>query len=96
MDVEKTIQFILDHQARLEVARTETEATMNRAWNAIGALAEKQEKLDESLAVLVEAQIRNQELFAKSDARFAQLDERIQDLVRAIGDYIRTRDGKTN
>ncbi len=57
-----------------------------RAWNAIEALADKQAKLDDSLATLTEAQIKTEE-------RFQRTDERIDTLVSAIGELIRHNGG---
>jgi hypothetical protein len=39
------------------------EENERRAWKAIGALAKKQEKLDDALVVLLEAQVKTEERF---------------------------------
>ena len=53
-----------------------------RLENLMGRLAEKQEKLDDVLVLLTEAQIKTEERFQKTDAR-------IEKLVSAIGDLLR-------
>ena len=60
------------------------EDSMKRAFNAIEALADKQVRLDEVIALLTEAQI-------KSEERSIRTDTRIESLVSAIGELIRDR-----
>jgi galactokinase len=60
-----------------------------RAWAAIERLADKQEKLDDVLVLLTEAQMKTEE-------RFQQTDERIDKLVSAVGEFIRPRNGGTH
>jgi hypothetical protein len=84
------------------------EKSESRAWKAIEALAKKQEKLDDALVVLIEAQSKTDERFQQvgpdmkegfreTDARIAalsaNLDERIGKLVSAIGDLVRRDSG---
>ncbi len=50
-----------------------------RAWAAIEALADKQERLDDVLVVLAEAQV-------ETEKRFRETDARIDKLVSAVGE----------
>ena len=106
----------------LEERVTALEESERRAWRAIEALAGKEAKVDDSLTLLIEAQIRTEERFSQTDAQMAetgrllreqmaetrqllretdarglersrQLDERIEKLVIAIGEFLR-RNGK--
>jgi predicted nucleic acid-binding Zn-ribbon protein len=62
------------------------EDSMNRAFNAIEALAEKQARLDDVITLLTEAQIET----TKSLRTLGQeTDARIQSLTSAIGELIR-------
>lgn len=68
------------------------EESMRRAFAAIEALADKQAKLDDSLATLLDAQIRLQEEQIKTEQRFQQTDARIEKLVIAMGEFLRRSD----
>ena len=57
------------------------EHAMGRAFNAIEALADKQARLDDVIALLTEAQI-------KSEERSIRTDTGIEGLVGAIGELI--------
>ncbi|MGC9950407.1 MAG: hypothetical protein ABSF64_28920 [Bryobacteraceae bacterium] len=81
---------------------TSLEESMLRVFTALDALTEKEKKLDDVLVLLTEAQIATQQQFQETDRRIEalaqklteshmQLDERIQNLVSAIGEFIRTR-----
>jgi predicted nucleic acid-binding Zn-ribbon protein len=76
-----------------------------RLEKLMGRLAEKQEKLDDVLVLLTEAQIRTEERFREtaqhlreidrnSRERDRYLDERVDKLVSAIGEMLRT--GRAN
>lgn len=77
----------------LNVRVARLEESMERAFTAIEALAEKEAKLDDALAALVEAQIQSQQAQIKTEQRFQQTDERIEKLVIAIGESLRRNDG---
>jgi predicted nucleic acid-binding Zn-ribbon protein len=62
------------------------EDSMNRAFNAIEALAEKQARLDDVITLLTEAQI---ETTKSLRALGKETDARIQSLTSAIGELIR-------
>jgi predicted nucleic acid-binding Zn-ribbon protein len=73
---------------------------VTRLENLMGRLAEKQEKLDDVLVLLTEAQIKTEERFQETDRRFRETDERfrqtgerIDALVSAIGELIRRQNG---
>jgi hypothetical protein len=77
-------------------------ARVERVERLIEVLAEKQAKLDDVLVLLTEAQIKTEERFRATDERFRRTDERlvqtnerIDKLVSAIGEMLRTRNGKT-
>jgi chromosome segregation ATPase len=65
------------------------EEAMRRAFTAIEALAEKEAKLDDALATLIESQIQMQQEQIKTEQRFRQTDERIEKLVIAMGEFLR-------
>jgi predicted nucleic acid-binding Zn-ribbon protein len=71
-----------------------------RLENLMGRLAERQEKLDDVLVLLTEAQIKTEERFRETDEhlrgidqrsreRDRTLDERVDKLVSAIGEMLR-------
>jgi predicted nucleic acid-binding Zn-ribbon protein len=73
---------------------------MSRAFNAIEALADKEEKLDGAITLLLEAQAKTEQRFKEtaehlreidkgSRERDRVLDERVDKLVSAIGEFIR-------
>jgi hypothetical protein len=68
---------------------------MKRAFNAIEALADKEEKLDDAITLLLEAQAKTHEHLREIDKgshdRDRALDERVDKLVSAIGELIRDR-----
>ncbi|MGH9719717.1 MAG: hypothetical protein ACRD8O_05855 [Bryobacteraceae bacterium] len=86
MDVEKTIEFLLQQQGRNEMEH----ARMMERTEAIMRIAEANTqniaRLDDVMATLAEAQIRTQE-------RFMQTDDRIDKLVSAIGEFLRRNNG---
>ncbi|HLK62911.1 MAG TPA: hypothetical protein VKU19_05705 [Bryobacteraceae bacterium] len=67
-----------------------------RLERLVEVLADNQNRLDEALVVLTEAQIETQKQFRETerrfretDERFRQSDERINALVSAIGEWFR-------
>ncbi|MBZ5725364.1 MAG: hypothetical protein LAP87_10230 [Acidobacteriia bacterium] len=50
-----------------------------RAWAAIEALADKQERLDDVLVLLAEAQAKTEVRFRETDVRFRDIEERFRD-----------------
>jgi hypothetical protein len=84
------------------------EESERRAWAAIEALSDKQEKLDDVLVViaeahaklveshakLAEAQLETEKRFQQTDARSRLIDERIDKLVSAIGELIRRQNDR--
>jgi uncharacterized protein YukE len=54
---------------------TTLEESMKRAFTAIEALAEKEARLDDALATLLESQIQMQEAQLKTEQRFQETDE---------------------
>jgi hypothetical protein len=65
---------------------------MRRAFTPIESLTEKENKLDDVLVLLTEAQIATQQSFQetdRTDERFVQIGERIENLVSAIGALLR-------
>jgi hypothetical protein len=67
-----------------------------RVERLIEILAEKQTRLDDVLVVLTEAQIKNEGRFDQIADRFRDTDDRIDKLVSAIGEMLRTRNGGTH
>ena len=57
---------------------------VTRLERAIAEIAEKHSKLDDLVPVLMDTQI-------KTEKRFQQTDERIDKLVSAIGEFIRSK-----
>ncbi len=66
------------------------EENERRAWAAIESLADKQEKLDDLVVQVLEAQAAADQ---RAERRGRAVDERIDKLVSAIGELIRTRGG---
>jgi predicted nucleic acid-binding Zn-ribbon protein len=75
------------------------EDAMGRAFNAIEALADKEEKLDDAITLLLDAQIKTEQRFKEtadhlreidkaSRERDRALDERVDRLVSAIGELV--------
>jgi peptidoglycan hydrolase CwlO-like protein len=68
----------------------------------MGRLAEKQEKLDDVLVLLTEAQIKTEERFQETDLRFQETEQRFQQtderfeetgkLIRETGQHLRELD----
>jgi hypothetical protein len=58
--------------ARLEEAQAS-------AWRAIDALTDKETRLDEALATLIDAQIKTEHRFRETDERFREVAERFRD-----------------
>ena len=56
---------------------------MRRAFTPIESLTEKENKLDDVLVLLTEAQIATQQSFQETDRRFAETDARIDRLVES-------------
>ena len=88
MDVEKTIEFLIQNQAAHD-------ERLARLENLVGVLAEKTNRLDDVMLTLAESHIK---LIERMDAGFQQfreqdkhLGERIESLVRAMGEFIRNR-----
>jgi hypothetical protein len=71
------------------------EESMLRAFNAIEALADKQEKLHDVVTLLVDAQTKTMEYLREVDKasrdRDRALDDRADKLVSAIGEFLRDR-----
>ena len=99
MDVEKTIEFLLQNQAAHEAAH---DARMARIESAVEALADKTNRLDEVMATLAESHIKLVErmdtmaqrmdtMAQQSIERDNRLGERIDSFVSAMGEFIRSR-----
>lgn len=56
---------------------------MTRLEDVMGRLAEKQEKLDDVLVLLVEAQIKTEARFQDTDQRFQETDAKLDKLIEA-------------
>ena len=56
---------------------------VTRLENLMGRLAEKQEKLDDVLVLLTEAQIKTEERFQETERRFQRTDARMEELAKA-------------
>lgn len=81
MDVEKTIEFLIQNQAAHDDRLTRLE-------NAVGVLADKTNHLDDVMVTLAESMGMIAQQSAERDRR---LGERIESLVSAIGEFIRSR-----
>jgi len=88
MDVEKTIEFLLQNQAVHDERLTRIE-------NAVVVLIDKTNRLDDVMATLAEAHIKSIEqmdvMAKQSMERDDRLGARIDSLVTAIGEFIRNR-----
>lgn len=81
MDVEKTIEFLIQNQAAHDDRLTRLE-------NAVGVLADKTNHLDDVMVTLAESMGMIAQQSAERDRR---LGERIESLVSVIGEFIRSR-----
>jgi len=63
---------------KLNTRVEQLEDSESRVWKSIAALTEKQEKLDDALVVLLEAQAKTEELFQEVGRRFRETDERFR------------------
>lgn len=99
MDVQRTMDFILEQQAQAAVRQAEFEqkfsAALGSLTSTVEKLADHVTRLDEVMETLAEAQIQNQERFRQTDDRFRETDERfrqtdarIATLVSAMGEYL--------
>lgn len=81
-------------------------ARVERLEHLMGVLADKQAQLDAVLVLLTEEQIKTEQRFRETDEHLRRveqqsrerdriLDERVDKLVSAIGEFIRRRDGDT-
>jgi phage shock protein A len=83
-EMEKTMQFILEQQARftanfqrIEEAREKDSARIKRLEESFQLLVQLAQNHDERLATLTETQIRTSEQIAATDERIAATHERI-------------------
>jgi len=70
-------------------------ARVARLEYLMGRLAEKQEKLDDVLVLLTEAQIKTEERFQETEERFQETEKSIQEtsrLIRETGQHLREVD----
>ena len=67
---------------KLSTRVDQLEENERRAWKAIGALAKKQEKLDDALVVLLEAQ-------AKTEERFQEIGQEMNEGFREMREGFR-------
>ncbi len=78
MNVEKTIEFLLDSQAKHEVKLARLEAVVEK-------LADNVVRLDEVMVILAESGIAAQKRIDQLGVRMDQLGERFDLLVSAVG-----------
>ena len=103
MDVEKTMQFVLDQQAQLVVsvqklgeAHAVLAADMQRLQ---GAQARQQEMIGQVVSIVRDLAIAHRDLAESTDRRFRELADKVQDvtdnlnaLIKIVDELIR-RDG---
>jgi hypothetical protein len=106
MDVEKTIEFLLQQQAAAEARWAESDARTDR-WKAdmetkMTALATNIVKLNNSQVAIQETQFKQLEMInalIDADARYAaahearskEIDERLNALIAIVDDLVRRR-----
>jgi hypothetical protein len=88
MDVEKTIEFLIQNQAAHDERLTRLE-------NVVGTLADNVNRLDDVMVTLAESHIklieRMDALAQQSVERDKRLGDCVDNLVSAIGEYVRNR-----
>jgi len=93
MDVEKTIEFLLETGARHDREMGELKRQMSRLIGVVEGLAGHVSKIDGALAALAEAQIRTDARLDRVAEEFRDrdriLDDRINKMVSAIGEISR-------
>src|SRR5437016_620286 len=94
MDVEKTIQFLVDNAAQHDARLATLENSLITVASVVKTLAEAQAEFRRDTQAAME-QMRKEirELDAESRARDAALDERISKLVSAIAALVNGRSG---
>ncbi len=104
MDVERTMQFILDAQARLEASAQRHDEMLNKNAEQIAALTASVQKHDEQLATitdlvgrLAQAEIRLVEQVRENEARWAEqhrdLDKKMAQFLDRMDRYIKGSEG---
>lgn len=88
MDVEKTIEFILENQAASVSRIAKIEETLALAASIVASNTKKIEDLAELLAAQSQASAELERRLVESERR---VDERIDKLVSAIGEFMRQR-----
>ena len=95
MDVEKTIEFLLENQAALQATQAAANERLTRIEKVVVVLIDRTNHLDEVMAKLAESQIKlsdRLDLFAQQSAEGdKRLGERIEALVSARGEVLRNR-----
>jgi hypothetical protein len=78
MDVEKTIEFLLNNQAKHDERLTRLETVVGSLAGSVDKLADNLERLDEAMVTLAESGVQ-------TNRRIDQLGMRVDQLVSAVG-----------
>jgi len=78
MDVEKTIEFLLNNQAKHDERLTRLETVVGSLAGSVDKLADNIERLDEAMVTLAESGVQ-------TNRRIDQLGMRVDQLVSAMG-----------
>jgi ribosomal protein L1 len=82
VDVEKTIEFLLNNQAKHDERLTRLEMVVGSLAGSVEKLADNVERLDEAMVTLIESGV-------KTNERIDQLGIRVDQMVSAMGALIR-------
>jgi DNA repair ATPase RecN len=83
MDVERTMQFILDMQARAEIRMEKAERRMEKAERRMEKSERRTEKIDKRIDAIAKLVQQGMRMIAKHDAALAQLHVEVAELIRA-------------
>jgi len=85
MDVERTIQFILESQARAEARSEKADARMEKADARVAALEKRLDRRMDAITKLIQQGMR---MLAKTDATLAELAEAQKETDRSLKAFI--------
>ena len=85
MDVEKTIEFLLNNQAKHDERLTRLETVVGTLAGSVGSLAGSVDKLADNIERLDEAMVTLAESGVQTNRRIDQLGMRVDQLVSAMG-----------
>jgi hypothetical protein len=96
VDVEKTIEFLLNNPAKHEERLTRLEIVVGSLAGSVVKLADNVERLGEAMVSLAESEVRTNQRIDQLGMRVDQLGMRVDQLVGAMGAMIRPQPPQPN